>query len=144
MQTIEYKTFDSAPDARFSILIPTWNNLEYLQFCLRSIQKNSRFPHQVILHVNEGADGTRDWAERERLDYSCSKENVGICFAMNAAASLARTEYLVYINDDMYVAPDWDFYLWEEDRTAESYLLFAGLRIDRTQGRNQFQCHRLR
>jgi len=30
---------------------------------------------------------------------------------MNAAASLAHTDCLVYINDDMYVAPDWDFHL---------------------------------
>jgi glycosyltransferase involved in cell wall biosynthesis len=137
METIEYKTFDPTPDARFSILIPTWNNLEYLQFCLRSIQKNSRFPHQVILHINEGADGTREWAERERLDYSYSSENVGICFAMNAAASLAQTEYLVYINDDMYVAPDWDFYLWQEiERLDHIYYLLGSALIEPRGGSN--------
>jgi len=137
MQTIEYKTFDSVPNARFSILIPTWNNLKYLQFCLRSIQKNSRFPHQVILHVNEGADGTRDWTEREQMDYSWSKQNVGICFAMNAAASLARTDYLVYINDDMYVAPDWDLYLWEEiERLNHIYFLLGSALIEPRGGTN--------
>lgn len=136
MQTLEYKTFDPVPDARFSILIPTWNNLEYLKYCLRSIQKNSRFPHQVILHVNEGADGTREWAQRERIDYSCSQDNVGICFAMNAAASLARTEYLVYINDDMYVGPDWDHYLWQEIERLDHIYYLLGSALVEPRGNN--------
>ncbi len=137
MENIEYKTFECPPDARFSILIPTWNNLKYLQFCVDSIKKNSRFPHQIILHVNEGADGTRDWVEQERLDYSYSNENAGICFAMNAAASLAQTEYLVYINDDMYVAPDWDLHLWEEiERLNHIYFLLGSALIEPRGGTN--------
>lgn len=137
MQAIEYKTFDPAPDARFSILIPTWNNLKYLQYCVGSIRKNSRFPHQIILHINEGSDGTRDWAEDQQLDYSFSQENSGICFAMNAAASLARTDYLAYINDDMYVAPDWDHYLWEEvERLGHMYFLLGSALIEPRGGTN--------
>ena len=34
--------------------------------------------------------------------------------AVNAAASLATTDYIVYMNDDMYVCPDWDLHLWNE------------------------------
>ena len=137
MHTIEYKKFDAAPNARFSILIPTWNNLKYLQYCVGSIRKNSRFPHQVILHINEGSDGTRDWAEAQKLDYSFSQENSGICFAMNAAASLARTDYLVYINDDMYVAPDWDGYFWEEvERLGHMYFLLGSALIEPRGGTN--------
>ena len=131
MQTIEYKTFNSTPDARFSIVIPTWNNLSYLQFCLRSIQKNSRFPHQIIIHINEGSDGTREWVEQEKFDYSYTKDNAGICYAMNAAASLAQTKYLVYINDDMYVAPDWDLHLWEEaEKLDHMYFLLGSALIE--------------
>lgn len=114
MEKINYRSFDINPDARFSILIPTWNNLRYLQLCVDSIKKNSRYPHQIILHVNDGADGTLDWAIENGLDHSSSAKNVGICFAINAAATLATTDYIVYINDDMYVCPDWDFFLWEE------------------------------
>lgn len=44
----------------------------------------------------------------KKLDYAYTKHNAGICYAMNAAVSLARTDYIVYINDDMYVAPDWN------------------------------------
>jgi len=48
-------------DAKFSIVIPSWNNLAMLQFCLAAIKKNSTYNHQIIIHVNEGTDGTLDW-----------------------------------------------------------------------------------
>ena len=104
----------SAPGARFSLIIPSWNNLDYLKLCIESIKKNSRFPHQIILHINEGVDGSLDWVKENRLDHTSSKKNIGICYAVNAAAALAETDYIVYINDDNYVCPDWDFFLWDE------------------------------
>ncbi|MDR1497475.1 MAG: glycosyltransferase [Puniceicoccales bacterium] len=103
--------------ALFSILIPTWNNLPYLQLCVASIRKNSRFPHQIIVHVNEGADGTADWTRSQGLDFTATAENVGVARAMNLMAPLAKTDYLLYLNDDMYVCPDWDAPLWEEIQT---------------------------
>ncbi len=100
---------------KFSIIIPTWNNLEYLKLCVNSIRKNSHFKHQIIVHVNEGIDGTIDWLnEQEDVDYTHSKENIGICYALNISRSLLRTDYLLYMNDDMYVLPEWDKYLSDE------------------------------
>ena len=97
----------------FSILIPTWNNIDFLKLCVGSIRANSRFAHQIVLHVNQGSDGSREWAEAENIDYTHSSENVGVCRALNAAYALAKSDYIVYLNDDMYVCPDWDVHLWE-------------------------------
>lgn len=100
---------------KFSILIPSWNNLDYLKLCITSIRKNSFFNHQIIVHVNEGSDGTLEWVKSETsLDYTYSKENFGVCFGLNACSQLAHTDYILYINDDMYVCPDWDLVLWDE------------------------------
>ena len=92
----------------FSIIIPSWNNLPYLQLCIESIRKNSFYPHQIIVHVNEGADGTKEWLQKQHLDYTSSPENIGICKAVNKAATLANHKFLVYMNDDMYALPNWD------------------------------------
>ncbi len=98
----------------FSILIPSWNNLEYLKLCLKSIMKNSKFKHQIIVHINEGNDGSLEWVKKNEIDFSFSKNNIGICYALNTASTLAKTKYIVYMNDDMYVLPDWDLHLWNE------------------------------
>lgn len=93
----------------FSILIPTWNNLEYLKLCVKSIKKNSSLNIQIIVFVNIGEDGTLDWLrEQEDIDYIHSKNNIGICYAMNMCRSLVKSDYIIYMNDDMYALPKWD------------------------------------
>lgn len=103
------------PEAVFSIMIPSWNNLEYLQLCINSIKKNSAYKHQIIVHVNEGADGTTEWIKSQHdISYSISTENRGVCFALNSCRNLATTDYLLYLNDDMYMCPEWDIPLLNE------------------------------
>lgn len=92
----------------FSIIIPTWNNLSYLKACIRSIRNNSSCEHDIVLHINDGSDGSLDWARQEGIRHTLSARNVGICLAVNEAAAQARADYIVYMNDDMYVLPGWD------------------------------------
>lgn len=92
----------------FSIVIPSWNNLPFLQLCIRSIRENSTGPHQIIVHVNEGSDGTLEWVRRAGIDYTNSEENIGICYAMNEATARSTHPYIYYLNDDMYCCPGWD------------------------------------
>ena len=52
----------------FSIIIPTFNNLNYLKLCIKSIKKNSYFNHEIIVHVNVGADGTIDYLKKKKYN----------------------------------------------------------------------------
>jgi len=92
----------------FSILIPTWNNLELLKLCVRSIRQNSAFDHQIIIHVNDGSDGSLAWVQEQGLTHTASPGNIGICLAVNEAAMHATQDYILYLNDDMYCCPGWD------------------------------------
>lgn len=108
----------------FSILIPTWNNLSFLKLCVESIEKNSTYKHQIIIHVNAGDDGTLDWVKAQQLDYTHSVENIGICWALNGLRPLVKTDYILYMNDDMYVCPEWDKILWEEIQSLPNHKFF--------------------
>ncbi|WP_296653316.1 glycosyltransferase family 2 protein [Paraburkholderia sp.] len=92
----------------FSIIIPTWNNLAYLQLVIDSLQRHSTHQHQIIVHVNDGSDGTLDWVRANGIEYTASPANIGICHAVNLAAARAKHDYIVYMNDDMYCCPGWD------------------------------------
>ncbi|MFI5135443.1 MAG: glycosyltransferase family 2 protein [Chitinophagales bacterium] len=98
----------------FSILIPSWNNLPFLRMCVESIRKNSAFNHQIIIHINEGSDGTLEWVKANSIEHSFTQRNHGICVAVNEASKLAKQNYIVYMNDDMYALPQWDKILLEE------------------------------
>ena len=92
----------------FSILIPSYNNIEYLKTCIDSIKKNSNFKHQIIVHVNEGADGTLEYLKNINLEYTESVENIGMPKALNMASKLSKMEYILISHDDFYYCPGWD------------------------------------
>jgi len=48
----------NSTDEIFSIVIPSWNNLDFLKTCINSLRKNSGYSHQIIIHLNEGIDGS--------------------------------------------------------------------------------------
>ena len=93
---------------QFSILIPTWNNLEFLKCCVESIRKNSTAQHEILVYVNEGKDGSADWCNSEGLKFIHSDVNVGVCTSLNALFDLATKDIICYVNDDMYLCPNWD------------------------------------
>jgi GT2 family glycosyltransferase len=92
----------------FSILIPTYNNLEYLKICISSIKKNSKFNHQIIIHVNEGKDGTFDYIKNSNLEFTFSEQNIGMPKALNKASKLSKNDYILISHDDFYYCPGWD------------------------------------
>lgn len=115
----------------FSILLPTWNNLELLKLCVRSIRENSGFTHQIIVHVNDGSDGSLEWVRAQQLDHTHSPQNVGICLAVNEAAMLARHDYILYLNDDMYCCPGWDTALAERLKKLDTdQFMLSGTMIE--------------
>ena len=92
----------------FSILIPTFNNLEYLKICINSLKKNSNFSHQIIVHVNEGTDGTSEYLKKNNIEYTYSVNNIGMPKALNIASKKAKFNYILISHDDFYYCPGWD------------------------------------
>lgn len=102
-------------DPVFSILIPSWNNLDYLKCVVASIRKNSLHKHQILVHINQGLDGTEEWVLNQKdIGYTKSSENSGVCYGFNAVSHLAISENLVLIDDDLYLCPNWDGFLLDE------------------------------
>ena len=97
-----------------SILIPTYNNLDYLKLCLKSLEKNSYLTHEIIIHINNGSDGTLDFIKANDYKYTSSDDNIGLCSSINKAAKLVSNKYILYSHDDMYFCPNWDKVLLDE------------------------------
>jgi glycosyltransferase involved in cell wall biosynthesis len=114
-----------------SIIIPTYNNFSYLKLAISSIKKNSFYDNEIILHVNEGSDGTLDFVKKNNLKFSYSKINNGICVGCNQAASLSKYDLILYGHDDMYYCPNWDKFLINEVKKLNTKLFyFSGTMIN--------------
>lgn len=100
-----------------SIVIPTWNNLALLKLCVASLRRHTALPFEIVLHVNDGSDGTLEWVRSEGILHTHSPQNIGICHAVNQAAALSAQPYVVYLNDDMVCCPGWDTALMDRIRS---------------------------
>ena len=123
----------------FSIILPTYNNLEYLKLTLESIFKNSKYKHDIIVHVNEGTDGSLDYIKNKKINFTYSLKNLGLCTGVNTAAKKAKTNYILYSHDDMYFCPGWDTCLEKEVKklNTDKFYLSASM-IERNSGHIQF------
>ena len=123
----------------FSILIPTFNNLEYLKLCIQSLKKNSHFNNQIICHVNIGEDGTVDFLKKNNIEYSYTAYNSGICEGINKASKLTKYDYYLYAHDDFYFCPKWDYILFNEmKKIGHNNFYLSGTMMN--QGQIQFDC----
>ncbi len=125
----------------FSIAIPTFNNLDYLKLCLKSLSKNTKTKYEVVVHVNDGNDGTKSYLDELGIKYSHSDTNIGLCSAINRAVKLANYDYIVYSHDDVYFCPGWDTVLKEEiEKINHNKFYFSCSLIERNSGHIKFDC----
>jgi len=126
---------------KLSIIIPTFNNFHYLKFFLQSLKINSEFNHEIILHINDGSDGTLEYALKNNIKHTHSKSNIGLCSSMNKAYTLTTTDYILYAHDDMYFCKNWDIFLTDEikNQNNNQYYL-SGTNVSTRHGLINFDC----
>ena len=126
----------------FSIIVPTYNNLEYFKICLRSIKENSFFnTHEIIAHVNEGLDGTIDFVKNNNIKHSYSKKNEGVCVAFNEAVKISSNKFIVLAHDDMYFCPGWDKEFSKElINNDETDFFVSGTMVQSSNGHINYDC----
>ena len=123
----------------FSIIIPTLNNLNYLELCIKSIRKNSSFDHEIIIHNNGNEEPLKSLLYEYKVIYSKTNYNAGICEGVNKGAKLATTNYIVYAHDDFYFLPGWDTALKNEiENLNHNYYYFSGTMVQN--GQVNFDC----
>jgi GT2 family glycosyltransferase/glycosyltransferase involved in cell wall biosynthesis len=97
----------SAPSA--SIVIPVFNQFAHTLACLRALAAHPpRVPVEVIVVDDGSSDATAAaLAQVAGLHYHRRAANGGFIAACNDGATLARGEYLVFLNNDTAPQPGW-------------------------------------
>ncbi len=126
----------------FSIILPTFNNLNYLKLCLKSIKKNSKYEHEIIIHINEGTDGTIEFLKDKNYKISYSEKNAGVCVAFNEAVKKSTRDYIILAHDDMYFCPNWDSVFADEIKEyhADKDFFISGTMVQPFESYLEFDC----
>ena len=124
----------------FSIIIPTYNNLEYLKICINSILKNSNSNHEIIVHINEGKDGTEQYLVQKKIKFTFTKRNVGLCEGVNLASKKSTRNYIMYSHDDFYFCPNWDKPFFNEIKKIKNNKFYLSGTMFDYLGKTKFFC----
>ena len=95
----------------FSIIIPNYNGKAFLKDCITSIEASGypRASFEVVVVDNGSSDGSVDLIRKlspgtRIISLEC---NTGFVNAINTGATAARSEFLVFLNNDMRVSSGW-------------------------------------
>lgn len=107
-------------DAEISIVILAWRRVDLLRTCLESLAGLSAAPpFEVQIVANGATPEVLDFLQTqvEGAQLTVLRENVGFGVACNIGAAASKAKYLVFLNDDVIVMPDW---LTELHATAQT------------------------
>ena len=96
---------------KISLIIVNYNGLKYLKNCFDSITKNS-YPLEkieIIMVDNGSNDGSIGYVESnyQWVKILSLDKNYGFAEANNIGVKNAKGEYVVFLNNDIIVTPDW-------------------------------------
>jgi len=130
---------------RVSIIILNFNGKQFLEKCLSSVFQTKDSNFEVIFVDNGSSDGSVDlvhekFCDRANIKIVACAKNMGYPIGNNIGVRHARGEYLIFLNPDTWVEPDWIFNLvkvLESDSTigiAQAKLLLDKNTIDSVGG----------
>lgn len=117
--------------------VSTYNNLEYLKWCVKSVRENAYFKDApFIVHAENCTDGTNEWLNEVKEQYNLEiyiepkvEPARGIGGGMNFCASKIKTEYVIFLQSDFYVCKNFDLELLNEIQKHPNKTLVSSWRI---------------
>jgi GT2 family glycosyltransferase len=91
-----------------SIIIPTYNQVNYLRECIASIRQYTPQAYELIIIDNGSDDGTAEFLKSlYGIRYKILPDNAGFAGAVNEGLMLARGTTLLILNNDSVVTTNW-------------------------------------
>ena len=91
-----------------SIVIVTYNQLEYTRLCVESIRRLTDEPYELIVVDNASLDGTLEYLRAQPdVRLIVNAENRGFPAAANQGIAVARGEQVLLLNNDTIVTTGW-------------------------------------
>lgn len=92
-----------------SIIIPVYNQFEYTYKCLKSIQQHTKgITYEIIIADDCSRDETKKLEEYVKgIKIIHNKTNLRFLRNCNNAISYAEGKYILFLNNDTQVQPDW-------------------------------------
>jgi GT2 family glycosyltransferase len=96
-----------------TVIITTWNSLEFLKLCLDKLYQYTDHPFRIIISDNGSTDGTQGFVSTQmglhgnQIQYIRSEINKGTIDALVRAEPFIKSKYVVILDSDSIVSRNW-------------------------------------
>jgi len=91
-----------------SIITAVHNQLAVNHVFLDTLQKNTSMPYELIIVDNHSTDGSIELFEKAGAIIIRNSENHCYPDSQNMGMAIANGDYFAFLNNDIYLAPNWD------------------------------------
>lgn len=96
-----------ATAGKVSVIIPSWNRADLLRNLLPNLRAQTRPPEQILVVDNGSSDASAATAKELGAEVVSLGVNRGFAAAVNEGVRRAAAEWLLILNNDVELAPDW-------------------------------------
>jgi len=110
-----------------TIVLVTWNSAPYLRRCLEGIRHQTYASRELIVVDNASMDASVDLVAADATHVLRNDTNRGFSAAVNQAIAIARGEFILLLNPDCHLEPDYIARLVDALREAPEFGSATGL-----------------
>ena len=116
---------------KITFVIPSRNNLEFLQLAYQSI-RNLSTKHEVLVLNDASTDGTQEWINNQKdqdliVHHNPGPERIGIVGMFDKGIEMARTDIIMAFHSDMVACKDFDVNILKH---LEKGKIITGTRVE--------------
>lgn len=95
-----------ASQPEVTVIIPNYNGKKLLENCIQTLEKQTCTDFKLLVVDNGSNDGSTEVTSRLDFTMLALKENTGFCGAVNEGIRHADTPYVILLNNDTEVLPE--------------------------------------
>jgi len=116
---------------KITFVIPSRNNLEFLQLAYESI-RNLNTTHEILVLNDASTDGTQEWINNQQDEdlivyHNPGPERIGIVGMFDKGIEMARTDIIMAFHSDMVACKDFDINILKH---LEKGKVITGTRVE--------------
>lgn len=129
----------------FSIIVPVYNSESYINECIKSII-DSNYLNWELLLIDDGStdkSGTicDEWSQRDSRIKVFHKVNGGVSSARNLGIEKAKGYWLIFVDSDDFISPDFMNRILEKTSCGDADLVFNDFNIIYSNKRELFRTY---